>query len=311
MDSTHLQTFLSVAQLGSFTEAAEALYVSQSAVSKRIAALEGELNCQLLDRIGKRVLLTEAGKVLAARAKALLLEMEDTRREIHNLSQHVSGRVSVGTSHHVGLHRLPDVLRQFVSQYPEVELDLRFLSSEHVCQAVQQGDLELGIITLPLQPMEHLTMQPVWEDTLEFVVGPSHPLVHQLVRKSLTNPVKGQEVRTTLKTLAEHGAILPSPGTYTREIIEAEFARQQIALHTRMQTDYLETIKMLVNVGLGWSLLPKKMLQDNSVLTLQIPNAPVNRTLGAVWHASRILSNAARRLLSLLDHAADQSVSVK
>ena len=142
MDSTTLQTFLTVAQLGSFTDAAEKLYLSQSAVSKRIAALESELNSRLLDRIGKQVLLTEAGKVLAAHAQTLLMEIEDTRREILNLSAEVSGRLSVGTSHHVGLHRLPKVLENYTSHYPQVELDLQFMNSEQICDAIKHGELE-------------------------------------------------------------------------------------------------------------------------------------------------------------------------
>ncbi len=307
MDHIALQTFLTVAQQGSFTEAAEKLYVSQSAVSKRIAALENELSSQLLDRIGKKVFLTEAGKVLASRAQTLLMEMEDTRRQIHNLSNKVSGRLSLGTSHHVGLHRLPGVLLAFTGQYPDVELDLQFMNSEGVCDAVQRGVLELGVITLPLQPMEHLSTQPVWHDELEFVIGRSHPLVNA----RLTELKKGQQLPCQLRELAEHSAILPSRGTYTREIIEGVFSRRNLALHTSMQPDYLETIKMLVSVGLGWSVLPRTMLNDEAVLIVKVPKVHICRTLGAVYHASRTLSNAARQMLAQLTPDANDTFKTK
>lgn len=307
MDTTSLYTFLTVAQLGSFTEAAEKLYVSQSAVSKRVAALEQELNSRLLDRIGKQVLLTDAGKVLAARTRTLLAEIEDTRREIHNLSANIAGRLSVGTSHHIGLHRLPKVLQKYTAQYPAVELDLQFMNSEQVCDAVKSGDLELGVITLPLQPMEHLSLQLIWEDALEFVVGPTHPLI----KSGKANLIRRNLVQCGLEDLAKYGAILPSRGTFTREIVDEVFSRHKLPLETKMRTNYLETIKMLISVGLGWSVLPRKMLTDSEVLTVQVPRIHISRKLGVVWHSSRTLSNAAKQFLAQLEHHGDHSSKVK
>jgi DNA-binding transcriptional LysR family regulator len=309
MDNIALQTFLTLVETGSFTDAAEKLYLSQSAVSKRIASLENELDCRLLDRIGKQVLLTDAGKVLAARARTLLMEMEDTRRQIQNLSDSVQGSVSIGTSHHIGLHRLPEVLQRYTAEFPGVELDLQFMNSEQICEAVKNGDLELGVITLPLRPMEHLTVHPVWLDTLEFVIGPTHPLA----KSRQTNVIKGNSVASQLQELSQHAAILPSRGTFTREIVDGVFAQNSLRLRTKMQTNYLETIKMLVSVGLGWSVLPSKMLasSDAAVLRVQIPNAQISRTLGAIWHASRTLSNAAKQFLLQLEQFGDYNASLR
>jgi DNA-binding transcriptional LysR family regulator len=301
MDSTSLQTFLTLVQSGSFTEAAEKLYLSQSAVSKRIAALESELNCRLVDRIGRQVLLTDAGKVLAARAGLLLNEMEDTRRQIQNLSDTVQGTVNIGTSHHIGLHRLPEVLQNFTERFPLVKLDLRFMNSEQICTAVQNGELELGVITLPLRPMPQLTVQPVWHDALDFVIGRSHPLI----KSGQANLHKHNTVHSQLIDLARHEAILPDRGTFTREIVDEVFAQHDLPLRTKMQTNYLETIKMLVSVGLGWSVLPRKMLADASVLSVRVAEVKISRTLGVVWHSSRTLSNAAQQFLQQLEHAAD------
>ena len=301
MDTTVLHTFLTVARLGSFTEAAETLYLSQSAVSKRVAALESELHSVLFDRIGKQVLLTEAGKVLAARAQSLLADIEDTRRQIQNLSDNIQGRVTVGTSHHIGLHRLPQVLQNYTAQYPLVELDLQFLNSEQVCEAVKGGDLELGVITLPLAPMEHLTYRPIWDDTLEFVVGRTH----RLLQSRQANLIKRNKVQCQLHDLAGYAAILPGRGTFTREIVDGFFAERKLPLQTKMETNYLETIKMLVSVGLGWSVLPRKMLGEDDVLIVQLPGVQISRTLGALWHCSRTLSNAARQLLAQLEQHGD------
>ena len=153
MDTANLQTFIAAAELKSFSLAAEQLYLTQPAVSKRVATLEAELGTTLFDRIARRVSLTEAGRALLPRAKTILREIEDSRRLISNLTGTMAGQLNIGTSHHIGLHRLPPVLRQFSKSYPDVVLDLQFMDSEAACRAVQTGDLELGIVTLPLEPL--------------------------------------------------------------------------------------------------------------------------------------------------------------
>ena len=140
MDFSALEAFVTVAEQGSFSRAAEALHLTQPAISKRVAALESELDARLFDRIGRKVNLTEAGDALLSNARRILQELEESRRVIANLSTEVRGRLSLATSHHAGLHRLPPVLRIYTKQYPQVELDLHFMDSESACSAVEHGD---------------------------------------------------------------------------------------------------------------------------------------------------------------------------
>ncbi|MDX2423693.1 MAG: LysR family transcriptional regulator, partial [Amphritea sp.] len=144
MDTNSLQAFVAVAESGSFSRAAEQLFLTQSAMSKRILILEQQLNNRLFDRIGRTVSLTEAGRELLPRARRILLELEDARRSLSNLSGDVSGTLSVAASHHISLHRLPPVLRQYSSDFPEVKLDLRFDESEIAYDNVVKGNLEIA-----------------------------------------------------------------------------------------------------------------------------------------------------------------------
>lgn len=285
MDIASLQAFINVAEHSSFSLAAEHMHITQPAVSKRIAALEAELNTRLFDRIGRQTLLTEAGHALFPRARRILAEIQDSRRAISNLSGEVSGRLSIGTSHHIGLHRLPSVLRAFNQRYADVELDLHFMDSEEACEAVLHGDLELGIVTLPLSPSPTLACSPIWEDNLRVVVGPDHPL----------HGKQGIE----LVALAEHPAILPAHGTFTREVIEDAFRPYGIEPKLKLSTNYLETIKMMVSIGLGWSILPESMI-DEELHALNVPGLKLVRELGVARHTERTLSNAAEALISLL-----------
>ncbi len=288
MDFDDLQAFAAVAEQGSFSRAAESLYRTQPAVSKRVAALEQELGTQLFDRIGHTIQLTEAGRALLPRARDLLLRMEDSRRAVTNLSGQIGGVLHLGTSHHVGLHRLPPILRAFSRTYPQVELDIRFMDSEAACHGVERGELELAIVTLPLEPSAVLALTPAWHDPLAIVAAREHPLAGRR--------------RLQLTDLAAYNAILPATGTFTREILQRALQPSGLRPKVGLSTNYLETIRMLVAVGLGWSVLPQTMLESDLV-ALNVSGLKLARELGAVRHRDRTLSNAAGALLQLMPSA--------
>ena len=282
MDIASLRAFLAVAETGSFSRAAGRLHLTQPAVSKRVAALESELDLPLFDRIGKQVQLTEGGRALLPRARRILLELEDSRRVLRNLSEQVGGELRIATSHHIGLHHLPPALRRFAGRYPAVELDLHFMESEEACEAIHHGDLELAVITLPPRADADLQQQRLWPDPMAVVVGRGHPLFAQ--------------PPTNAARLLAHAAILPERGTYTRALVEGAFGKP---LRVRMATNYLETIKMLVSVGLGWSVLPRSLISEE-LRAVEIDGLAIQRELGVVWHARRTLSNAARAMIDIL-----------
>ena len=170
MDTANLQAFLAVADTGSFSRAAEQLHLTQPAVSKRIAMLEQQLDARLFDRIGRHVSLTEAGLALQPRAQQVLSLMNDTRRALSNLSSEVSGRLSIATSHHIGLHRLPPVLREFTRRHPQVSFDIQFLDSEVAYDKVLHGEIELAVITLAPEVAPPVMSELIWDDPLDFVV---------------------------------------------------------------------------------------------------------------------------------------------
>ena len=288
MDITALKAFLAVADSGSFSLAAERLFLTQPAISKRIAALEEELGARLFDRIGRTISLTEAGRALLPRARNILVDIEDSVRAISNLSGEIHGTLRFATSHHIGLHRLPPALKAFTLQHPGVRLDIRFMDSEAACMAVEHGELELAIVTLPPDPSPNLSLDTVWADPLGIVVSREHPLA-------------GKH-RVSLAALLEHPAILPATGTYTRQIAEQALDDAGATLDVALSTNYLETIRMLVAVGIGWSLLPLTML-DDQLQHLKMPELKLKRTLGVVAHRERTLSNAALALQTLLHKA--------
>jgi len=285
MNISALQAFLAVAETGSFSRAGEKIFLTQPAVSKRIAALESELGTHLFDRIGRKTHLTEAGRMLLARSRTILKELDDIKRGIANISGTIGGELSIATSHHIGLHRLPPALKRFHKTYPDVRLNLRFMDSEAACVAVAQGDIELAIVTLPPVTAAPLLTTVVWDDPLDIVISRDHPLA------------SAHEIQPRM--LLEYPAILPGPGTYTREIILKAFGVWRDKIQIGMATNYLEVLKMLAAIGLGWSALPRTMI-DDSLKVVHLKKIGIRRELGIVTHAGRTLSNAGQAMIKVV-----------
>jgi DNA-binding transcriptional LysR family regulator len=294
MDTQQLHAFLAIAETESFSKAAEQLHLTQPAVSKRIACLEESLGCKLLDRIGRSTRLTEAGQALLPRAKKILYEFSDTHNALSKLSGSVQGTLKLATSHHIGLHHLPVILRHYTEQYPQVNLELVFLDSDKAYEAIQHGDAELAIITLAQHKPLAITHLPLWQDKLCFVSAADHPLA--------------SNKHLLLQDLGKYPAILPDAETTTTKLIKSLMDSANIGLTLAMPTNYLETIKMMVSIGLGWSALPKTMLADKQLKTLEIPNIELIRTLGCIHHKDRSLSNAADALLYHLQNSSSDTV---
>ncbi|AYF35305.1 LysR family transcriptional regulator [Vreelandella alkaliphila] len=300
MDTQSLQAFLAVAETQSFSRAAEQLYLTQPAVSKRIATLEYQLGTRLFDRIGRRIALTEAGNVLLPKAQHILFTVEDSRRALANLSGQVGGKLMLATSHHIGLHRLPPLLKQYTHRHPEVALDLHFLDSELAYQGVVDGTLEMAIVTLAPHPVEQLHVVELWRDRLCFVCATDHPLAQRT--RHTSSPL-------SLTELCEFNCVLPGAKTFTRTLIGQRFAEVGLQLPVSMATNYLETLKMMCSVGLGWSLLPENMI-DSELIELNVDTAPIQRPLGYLVHTSRTLSNAAKKMIEELESARHATLNI-
>lgn len=283
MDIQGLQAFLGVSAYGSFSEAATRLHLTQPAVSKRIQNLEQQLGTALFDRIGRKVHLTDAGKALVPAAQRILQEMENATRTMQNLANLVAGKLSFATSHHIGLHRLPALLQRFTESHPQVELDIHFLESELAYQAVLKREVELAFVTMTGQQSRQLQQEKLWHDELTFVASPRHFLARKLDLQ--------------LNELCYTPAILPFESSATYQVIRQQFEKRKLPIKTSLPVNYLETIKMMVSVGLGWSVLPTIMV-DEQLTALTVASEPLSRSLGVIWLKDRTLSNAAQAFLA-------------
>ena len=193
----------------------------------------------------------------------------------------------MGISHHIGLHRLPPVLETFSKRHPNVQFDIDFMDSEEANEKILQGRIELAVVTFDPQENSQLNRQAIWLDELVLTVAPDHPLA--------------ASQRTDLSTLSQFTAIMPGANTFTGQIVKKLFQRHNLGLNISMSTNYLETIKMMVSIGLGWSVLPRTMV-DDSLTILNIADLKLERTLGCIYHRKHSLSNAAGAFVDALNN---------
>lgn len=297
MDIQTLQAFIEVARKESFSQASETLFITQPAISKRIAALEDDLGTRLFNRISRKVTLTDAGKKLLPKAKELVNELNDMRRYASSLSDEIKGELLIGSSNHVSMHRLPPFLRKYRQQHSDVHVDMTFGESDLMCKLVERGEIELAIVTLPKTLPESLEKQVLWIDSLHLVVGPDHPLLGQSL---------SEKTGITLEQLADYPCVLPSEVTETYRVIHRQMESAGLTLDVQMTNNNLDTLKMLVGAGFGWTLLPKTLL-DDSVREIMLDKKGITfeRELGIVIHRKRSLSNAAKAMQLMVSNTQD------
>src|SRR5574337_1128728 len=175
MDYDQLASFLEVAKLNSFSRAAEKIYRTQPAISAQVRLLEQECGEKLFDRSGKKVMLTPAGEILKRYAEKLLNMQKEALQAIAELNQTPRGKLYIGANEATCLYVLPKTFARFKHLYPLVQISIYRNFSHKILQKVQEGAVDLGIVTLP-QPVNNMEVIPVFRDEVQVVVPNNHPL---------------------------------------------------------------------------------------------------------------------------------------
>lgn len=288
---SNLLAFTTVADVGSFSQAARQLFLTQPTVSRRIADLENSLGTPLFDRIGNKVIMTEAARQLLPKARGILLEIQNTTKLIQSLSEEIKGEIRLGVSGYIAESYLRPIMQDFTANHPAVEITIElFGSSINAYHLLENGELDIVLATLPSGKENQHKIIPLWKDELSFVTSKNHPLAHQL--------------EPSLETITQYPALLPDQGTLTREIIDNCFEQRELSFHLAPQITNpanFSVLKMLVSLGLGWSILPKIIL-DDTFHTLPIQIEALHRHLGIIFHPKRSLSNACKKFVTVCTH---------
>ncbi len=284
MELDQLRSFLAVAQVRSFTRAANLVHLSQPAISRQIARLEKELGVPLFERYGRRVETTPDGKLLLPLAKTIVARADDAVRLIKEHAGMTVSRVSLGSTGTVFAHLLSPILAPFIKAYPRVQLDLVEMEDALLEDAVLNGELDCAVITAwgsTRAAVVHLLCEDI------YVVVPAN---HRLV----SHPV------VALRDLAEESILLPGYSLNMSNLLTDACRQAGFEPRVRYRANYPELAKALMREGLGVALMPRTFLTPITLEELVvIPlEEKLTRDLNLVYSREHPLSAAARALLS-------------
>jgi DNA-binding transcriptional LysR family regulator len=279
MDLRQLLTLRTVVDKGSFSHAAEELGISQPAVSFQIRALEDRIGQRLLDRSGRRVTLTDAGRVVDAHARRMLALEEEMLRDVAGLSDHLSGPLILGSSTGPGELLLPHLLGGFKRENPEVEVSLVVQDTQTVCDRVLDDEIELGVVGAA-RPHRGLVFEPFVRDELVVICPPGHALA--------------KKKRIKLADLAAQPLILQQRGSGVRAVLESAFRAAGIRmrdLEITLELGLQQSVRVAVLDGLGITVISRlavdRDLAEGRLVAVEVEGAVLARDFSLVRHAGR------------------------
>ncbi|HEX2441483.1 MAG TPA: selenium metabolism-associated LysR family transcriptional regulator [Methylomirabilota bacterium] len=293
MDLRRLEIFVKVAEIGSFSRAAEALFLTQPTVSEHVRALEDELGVQLLDRLGRGTTPTRAGTLLLGYARRLLALSREATQAIEHFQGRVSGELTVGGSSIPGEYVMPELIGSFRSKHPDVRITLLIGSSREVQGWVEEGRVEIGVVGAP-PSARTLEAQPLMADELVLVVGAEHPWA---TRTSVT-----------LEDLRSEPLILRERGSGSRATFEQALAGRGMDLASfRVVGEIASTqaVKQAVRAGVGVSMISRRAVEDECrarlLACVKIQDLTVTRAFHLLTHRERSRSPLAQAFLVFVE----------
>ena len=294
LDIRQLRAFVLLAQTGSFTKTARQLHLSQSAISHSIKALEAEVHCRLLDRVGRTVTLTQAGEQLLGHAQRILAEMEEARERLKNLGKWGHGRLRIGASTTSCQYLLPKVLREFKESFPKCLIQIEPGDTATALELLENRRIDLALALEP-RHLGELEFRPLFKDELRFLVSPIHPWA--------------KAGRVDRSEITRQRYILYTRKSYMAEMIDEYFQQEAMVLPSSIELGNMEAIKELVKLGLGVSILApwvaQKELAEGSLHALPLGQRKLDRTWGILHRKSEHLSLAHQTFIGLCSAVAD------
>lgn len=284
-----LRTFRAVVDRLSFSAAAVELHLRQSSVSYQVKELEEALNVVLLDRLGKRVVVTEAGQVLYDYARQMLNLLDEAALAIDQLHGLERGTLRVGGSTTVGIYVLPMALGSFKKQHPGVAVSLEITSREELQAKLLGDDLDIAVMAPPVLEPE-LVFEPLMDDELVMVVPAGHPLSN---RRGLR-----------LRDFAGESFLMREPASDTRQCVEELARHQGVDLQVGMQLGSNGAIKHAVEGGLGVAVLSRHAVtlerSAHSLVVVDVEGFPIRRKWGYVLLRRRHMPSALQEFIEFL-----------
>jgi DNA-binding transcriptional LysR family regulator len=273
-----LRLFATVVQAGSFSKAADVLFISQPSISKGVRDFELQLGCRLLDRLPKGVKPTREGLALMRHADVLFAAERSAEEELRALRSLDSGSLRIGASTTIATYLIPEFLGAFHSAHPGIDLQLVSANTRDIADHMLQHEIEIALVEGPVV-VDGLDSEAWLTDVMELIVSPNHRFA------SVTGPIDPAEI-------AKEILILREPGSGSREVVMQALAAQGIELTRTLEIGSTEAIKQVVAAGLGVSIVSRASVKDQIALgrlkTIAMRSLHIERTLWKLKTPGRI-----------------------
>ncbi len=287
MDFRQLESFVTIAKMKNFSQAAEKLFLTQPALSNHIAKLENELGLILFERNNKKTELTPPGKVFFISAQAMLNQREAAILDLNDFQGKIEGMLEIGTSSVPGQYLLPDILKLFNAQYPYVIYNIHYLTSKKVLDSILSGEIDFGIVGV--NPSNSLLTSEKIADDMLVAIAPNKPPFDTM------DTIAAEE-------LLQFRLLLRQEGSGTRQVFESainQHFKEKVQLKTVAYIDNNEMIYICVKKGLGISVVSNLAVADKAAVgqlkILPLKDLQINRSFYFVYPKSRTLSPLVKR----------------
>ncbi len=289
MQIESFRVFRDLVESQSFSKAAQMNHITQSAVSQQIRAMEERFHIPLIERSSKRFALTREGELLYQTSKDIIVHFDTLQHQFNEMRNIVSGNIRIATVYSIGLHELPPYMKNFLKEFPNVNVHVEYRRSNQVYEEVQSGTCDLGLVAFPSQK-KNLKVESFKKDRLVVICAPTHPLASK------------SEIE--IQQLENCKFIGFEPDIPTRRAVDKMFREKGIDPKPVMEFDNIETVKRAVEIDAGVSIVPKAtVIQEalaGSLKVLEFKGKPFHRPLGMIYKSGRVLSPALKRFLKTL-----------
>lgn len=294
IDSRQLLAFKALAETGSFTLAAKQLNLTQSAVSHSIKALEEDLGSPLINRLGRRIHLTQAGDVFLASAERVFRQMQNVRADIEALDKWGAGRLRIGAGTTACQYILPTVIREFRQTFPDCQLSVIPNDARELVESLRANEIDLAL-TLTPESQDDISHQIVFEDTLQFAVAPSHPWASRTY--------------APLSEIDQQTYVVYSKRSFTFELLRRHFRADGHDLSQVIELGSMEAIKELVKIGIGVGILAswvaRNEIAEESLYMIGMGRKKLKRTWSVCHLKGRKLSLIEETFVGLCESVCD------
>ncbi len=294
-----LELFLVAAKLGNFSRAAERMTISQPAFSAQIIKLEKILGAPLFERVGRRIELTEAGRVFQGYSESIISSLREGKQAVDDMREHVVGTLRIGASTTIANYIMPDYLRAYRKSYPACRVHMMVSNTDQVEQALLRSEIDMGLVEGPVAHSRQISTYLFRRDELVVVFSGAH---HWKKRRKIS-----------ISDLQNEPLIIRERGSGTRNVFMEIMSEANTPLNIAMELGNTEAIKRSVETGVGVSVISKsaveRELKEKTLFMARIDGYPIERILSLIIVKNKHISNPLKAFINLIDPMDDSVIA--